>query len=215
VLESLGREESEENTEDFRRMINILKTNLSLKQMFQEYGQNYVSGIYLIDYNSLNIKKVKPANPATSRKRAAENRSCYNAYITTRLDLSKEFLFQAIERGHHKKNQCWINTLLDVYGDGLLSQNKQQRYVITVDKILEIIGMTNYNIEQGFTIHDFEPFFKKFRIPVRVYDAFKQIIYKYDPELRNHHIPVLYCLAKDDHIYTLNHKIDSLYRSRK
>ena len=58
VLESLGREESEENTEDFRRMINILITNLSLKQMFQEYGQNYVSGIYLIDYSSLNIKKV-------------------------------------------------------------------------------------------------------------------------------------------------------------
>ena len=94
---------------------------------------------------------------------------------------------------------------MDVYGNGLLSQNKQQRYRITVDKILETIGMTDYNIERGFTIHDFEPFFKKYRTPVRVYDAFKKLIYKFDPEIRNPHIPVLYCLAKDDHIYTLNH----------
>jgi len=47
-----------------------------------------------------------------------------------------------------------------------------------------------------------------------VYDAFKKLIYKFDPEIRDHHIPVLYCLAKDDHIYTLNHNIDSLYRTR-
>jgi hypothetical protein len=73
--------------------------------------------------------------------------------------------------------------------------------------------MTNYNIEQGFTIQEFEPFFKKYRIPVRVYDAFKKMIYKYDPEIRNPHIPVLYCLAKDDHIYTLNHNTRFLYRS--
>ena len=103
ALEALGREESEENTEDFRRMVSILKTNSELKKMFNEYGESYITGIYLIDYNSLNIKKVKPANPATSRKRASENISCYNAYITTKLDLSKDYVYQAIERGHIKR----------------------------------------------------------------------------------------------------------------
>ena len=160
VLESLGREPSEENTEDFQRMVKILKTNLSMKEMFNDYGHSYITGIYLVDYNSIDIERVRPSNPATSRKRASENVSCYNTYITTSLDLTKDYFFQAIERGHYKKNRCWLNTLMDVYGNGLLSQNKQQRYIITVDKILETIGMTDYNIERGFTVHDFDQFLR-------------------------------------------------------
>jgi len=191
-------------------MVKFLETMISMQDMFNDYGHSYITGIHLVDYTSIDIEGVRPSNPATSRKRASENVSCYNTYITTSLDLTKDYFFQAIERGHYKKNRCWLNTLMDVYGNGLLSQNKQQRYIITVDKILETIGMTDYNIERGFTIHDFEQFFKKYRTPVRVCYAFKKLIYKFDPEIRNPHIPVLYCLAKDDHIYTLNHNTHSL-----
>jgi hypothetical protein len=78
VLESLGREPSEENTEDFQRMVKILKTNSSMKDMFNDYGHSYITGIYLVDYNSIDIERVRPSNPATSRKRASEHVSCYN-----------------------------------------------------------------------------------------------------------------------------------------
>ena len=60
---------------------------------------------------------------------------------------------------------------MDRYGDTLFSQSKQQRYRLTREKMLEIIGKTEATIAQGITIQEFEPFFAKFRLQVRVFDA--------------------------------------------
>ena len=132
-----------------------------MKHMFGVYGHNHITSIYLIEYDSVDVERGRPSNPATSRKRDTANASCYHSYISTTLDLSKDYLFQATERGHYKKNQCWLNTLVDIYGNGLLSQNKQQRYIITVDKIVETICMTDCHVEWGFAVHEFEPFFQE------------------------------------------------------
>ena len=47
---------------------------------------------------------------------------------------------------HNIENACWINTLYDLYGDNLLSQDKK-RNVITRDMILETLGRTEDNIK--------------------------------------------------------------------
>jgi len=43
-----------------------------------------------------------------------------------------------------------------------------------------------------------------------VFDYFLNLIYQYDPPIRNHHNRVLYCMMKYHHIYTLNHNIKSV-----
>ena len=55
-----------------------------------------------------------------------------------------------------------------------------------------------------------EPFFEKYRLQARVYDIFNKLIYKYEPQIRNHNNKVLRCLLKDDHIYTLNYDTNRL-----
>ena len=107
------------------------------------------------------------------------------------------------------ENECWINTLYDFYGDNLLSQDKK-RNVITRDIILETQGRTEDNIKEGLSISEILPFFVKYRLQLRVFDSFYKLIYQYDPPIRNHHNKVLYCMMKDDHIYTLNHNINKL-----
>jgi hypothetical protein len=99
---------------------------------------------------------------------------------------------------------------MDRYGDTLFSQSKQQRYRLTREKMLEIIGKTEATIAQGITIQEFEPFFAKFRLQVRVFDACYNLSYEYDPPFRNHNNKTLYCLAKNNHIYTLNYNLKSL-----
>jgi hypothetical protein len=48
------------------------------------------------------------------------------SYINTELDLSKDTLKEAIENNNYIKDECWLNTLNDFYGDNLLSQDKKE-----------------------------------------------------------------------------------------
>jgi hypothetical protein len=59
-----------------------------------------------------------------------------------------------------------------------------------------------------------KPLFVKFRLQVRIFDACYTSIYEYDPQFRYHHNNVLYCVAKNNHIYTLNYNINSLKLTR-
>ena len=45
---------------------------------------------------------------------------------------------------------------------------------------------------------------------MRIFDAFYKLIFKYDPEKRNHNNKVLYCMMNDNHIYTINQNALSL-----
>jgi hypothetical protein len=115
------------------------------------------------------MKNVKPANPKRTAKRSTENIAIKYAYINNELDLSKNTFKEAIEKKKYIKNQCWINTLMDVYEDNLLSVGKQG-YRLTREKLLKIIGKTPEAVANGLTIQDMEPFFVRFRLQVRIFD---------------------------------------------
>jgi hypothetical protein len=131
--------------------------------LFDDYGDSYVSGILLLHYKLNQAKKLKPANPKGSTKKTTENIAIKYAYISNELDLSKNTFKEAIAKKHYRKNECWINTLMDIYGDTLLSKDKQ-RYRLTREKLLQIIGRTEETIANGLTIQEMEPFFVKFRL---------------------------------------------------
>ena len=52
--------------------------------------------------------------------------------------------------------------------------------------------------------------FEHFNLQVRIYDAFENLIYKRDPIKRNHHIPALYAIVKNNHIYTASDHMNML-----
>jgi hypothetical protein len=207
------KELTDEMRDDFKEMKDRLRTNPDQKRLFDDYGDSYVSGILLLHYKLNQAKELRPANPKGSTKKTTEDIAIKYAYISNELDLSKNTFKEAIAKKHYRKNECWINTLMDIYGDTLLSKDKQ-RYRLTREKLLQIIGRTEETIANGLTIQEMEPFFVKFRLQVRIFDACYNCIYEYDPPFRNHHNKVLYCLAKNNHIYTLNYNIKSLEQIR-
>ena len=82
------------------------------------------------------------------------------------------------------------------------------------EKILELIKMSDDEyIEKGATIHQMENVFKHFNIPVRLYNFRNEIIYRHDPEATTRErIATFNALVKNNHIYTLNFNLKSLYR---
>ena len=98
-----------------------------------------------------------------------------------------------------------LNTSYDSYKDTLLSLS--ERNVITRESIFQIINRKEDNIKNGLPLEEVIPFLK-----IRIYNLFYQLIFKYDPDKRNHHNQVLYCMMIDNHIfiYTIKHDAISL-----
>ena len=146
--------------DDFDRMTRIMRTNEEIDDMFNNHGENYVNGFYLRKYELISTDIIEPINPLTRRQRNTQKIDMCYYYINTELDLSQKTFQASIERKHYVKNECWINTLYDFYGDNLLSQERK-RNLITREIILEILGKTEDNIKEGLSITDVLPFFCK------------------------------------------------------
>ena len=72
------------------------------------------------------------------------------------------------------------------------------------------MGRTEENIKEGLTIKEVLPFFEKYKLKLRVYDVFYNLIHRYDPEVPNFNHCPFYCVTDGDHIYTLNKDLDNL-----
>ena len=101
--------------------------------------------------------------------------------------------------------------MYDFYGDTLMSEKSRKR--LTKERIIEIIDKSDFN-EKGASIADMEKVFKEFNIQVRIFNFCNRLIYKYDPEKRNHHIKTFYAMVKNSHIYVLNHDLKSIASSK-
>ena len=138
--------------------------------------------------------------------------SIANKYIETTLDTSQDTFQEAIQLNYvkHHSDECIINAFIDHYEYTLMKDNK--RNILTREKIIMMIGKTEKNfIKDGASINDLEPIFVKYRLKVRIFDAFaKHIIYRYDPPFPDFHAKPFYCMIKNNHIYVLNYDLKSL-----
>ena len=135
----------------------------------------------------------------------------YHRYIQTPLDPQYETFKEAIKVEHYVKNECWFNTLTDYYKDTLMGDHKREKNKLTRGAILKIINKTEDDFKtKGGSITDMAKVFEHFNLQVRIYDAFENLIYKRDPIKRNHHIPALYAIVKNNHIYTVSDNMNML-----
>ena len=55
--------------------------------------------------------------------------------------------------------------------------------MITRETILQVMGRTEADIQDGLSIEEVLPFFQKYKLKLRVYDVFYNLIFKYNPEV--------------------------------
>ena len=92
-----------------------------------------------------------------------------------------------------------------------MDDKKREKSKLTRESFLELINKTEHDfVTTGATLDDMTKVFEHYRIQVRVYDVFNNLVYQYNPEKRDHHIQTLYAIMKNNHIYTVNDKLSSL-----
>eukprot|EP00438_Fugacium_kawagutii_P014503 Skav208988 [mRNA] locus=scaffold395:76378:79443:- [translate_table: standard] len=105
---------------------------------------------------------------------------------------------------HYIEGLCWVNALMDFYGNTIMGEKCRKR--LTLDRLKELTGKNDFDIK-GASIRDMEIVFKEYRLQVRIFDFFNRLVYKYDPENVDHNKKVFYAMVKNSHIYVLNHDL--------
>ena len=84
-----------------------------------------------LSYETLNDtgKKYSPLDEGLTD---ATNISCNFNYIETTINLTKKTFMEAMKKEHYRDQECWINTITDLYGDTLM--NDKKRNVLTRGK---------------------------------------------------------------------------------
>lgn len=200
------RSDSKKQLRFFRAGITIFLTDDEFKDLYDKKG-HYITAFKIFTVDSIDTSKSQH-KPLEKKLKSGEKVSINNKYIETTVDTSFDTFVEAIAKKNHVRNECWINTLVDVYGDTLMSNRKRE--VVNREKILEIIGKTEESIKEGISVKDVQPFFEKYRLQLRVFDEYMRLLFKYDHDSPSHHHKVLYCMVKGDHVYTLNNNLKEL-----
>ena len=142
-------------------LYDILLTNKS-KSSFDEsiYGYEY-DALYLLDYvKEKDYKGPKYNILEIESKDTTNNKFICSRFMTNKLNFEAETLKQALECKNYIENECWITTLMNYYGDSILSQDRSMRYRLTREKLLTILNTTEDKIKHGLKIQDIVPFSK-------------------------------------------------------
>jgi len=184
---------------------NIMLTNEYFKERM-ERAPGYLEALYLLDYQGLT--DTEGVDPLLKAKRSDKVMIEYK-YCSNKADLSRGTFKEAIAKKHYKQHECFLNAVYETYGSTLLSKLKLRNRITRAD-ILELIGRTETDVRDGITMHEMLPFFQKFKLKVRLYDIFCTLIFRYDPEPEDRNNKPFYAMTDGDHIYVLNHDINSL-----
>ena len=197
---------------EFYDTLNLLTTDEDFNEVYREMTEFYndIECVKILSVERMN-KNGEKFNILTENLRDATNVSMHHKYLHTPIKMSEGTIQKAIKKGNYIENECWINSLTDFYSDTIMNERTRNR--LTRENIIEIIGRENFS-ETGATITEMEAVFKKFSIQVRIFNFVNEVIYKYEPEKRNHHIKTFYTMGKNNHIYTLNHDLSKIQQKQ-
>ena len=120
----------------FRLGIKILLTDDEFNELYDKKGR------YIVAFKIQSVDRIEPTKsrhkPLDKNLKDIQKISMNNKYIETKFDTSFNTFKEAIAKTPYTINECWLNTIIDVYGDSLMSGNKRQ--VVNREQILQIIG---------------------------------------------------------------------------
>ena len=166
-----------------------------------EFHKSYIDCIKLLSVER--VDEETDVAPEKEKLKNTANLSMYNIYIQTPLDPEFETFKEAIKVKHYKENECWFNTITDWYKDTLMGEKRREKNRLTKESMQKLMNKTEEDYKtNGASIQDMVPVFEHYGIQVRIFNSFIKPIFKYSPTKYNHHIPTLYALVKNNHIYT-------------
>ncbi len=203
----------------------LKKINEDDFKIFKEKYSKLFSSEYSVDLIEIRDIKVRKANSSVTNYNKVmahddARNACFSfkyiSYNSGYEELTKNVYHSDYVNENLVRRSCWFSTVLDVYRE---SFKKSPRYNIEIDYewlFKKVYPDLEFNPE-GDNPSCFDDmvngFFKKFNLGVYMFNINYEIVAFYEPEgSRNKNLNpnCLYVLYHDNHIYQMNHQINSL-----
>ena len=146
--------QAEEDKQEWSQAIKILKTSTDFKKFYVDI-EPYLAAVYFASPQSITPSD-KAYDHLNESLQDATKVSFNCNYIETSIKLNVETFKEAVENTHCVINECWINSIYDVYHEALLLETRRRH--ITRKTIISNIGMTEESIKHGISVEQFGHF---------------------------------------------------------
>ena len=160
VKQLIRMDKTNQEAKLFKLGIQIFLTDDEFESFYDKKG-TYIVAFKIFSVDSIVTTKSKH-KPLDENLKDVQKISMNSKYIETKLDTSFNTFKEAIAKTPYTINECWLNTLMDVYGDSLMASNKRE--IINREKILQILGKTEETVKDGISVNHILPFFKKYNL---------------------------------------------------
>ena len=118
----------EATAQNFKAICKFMsKHNDIFAEMMDHFGDSYLAAVY-----SMKVRDVTGDGsafvPKYTKNKDTDKIAAYYRYTTTELDLDANTLKDAISKGNYQKDECFINSLFDFFGDTLMRADKKEMW---------------------------------------------------------------------------------------
>jgi hypothetical protein len=175
-----------------------------MRHMFDESFNNlsYQYEMYYVKEMTLITKPGEVVEPVDKLERLNKLEVCDENSFTYKL-YSTKYINPFEKQPYITKDECAINAILNNYKDN----EKQKQCIITRNKILNVINLTEDEIKNGISIKQLIPLFEYYNLRVLVIDELNNKVYERDG---SDNIKKLYMMIKNGHLYLLNNYVKEI-----
>lgn len=205
----------------FKKLLKDANEDVRDQINFIEQSPDIV-GFKIISTIKLKDKYKQPNHMKTSLKEDANHKAINTKYTNYMIDLMASDIKNLIKldyneyiQNNFRANSCVLTAIINKYYDRfnyIKSDGRRAYKELTYDYLCELLELESKPSDIGCTLERaIEYFFKVYDFTgIYVYDSYLNLIHKHISNPKNKNLSTMRVMIKDNHLYELNDKIDSL-----
>ena len=145
----------------WKTVYDILETDLFFSILPLDY-KTYIEAFKILSIDEI-PEKAGGAKTSILEEELTDTRkvSTYSRYIELELKDNVATFKEGLDEKLKHENKCWIDALVNYYGDTLMSENRKERLRLTREKVISIIGKTEEEFHlNGASVNDMAKVFR-------------------------------------------------------
>ena len=177
---------------------------------------SYMDAIYIPKVTS-SASLSETTNVKSQKKHNDSIKGLYHEYLYHDLDEGEnKYLDHSYLKENFKEKSCLLTAIIETYSEIFKQKKKDGRRKIkenlTYEYLCELFGLECGEANIGCTLQEARPFFEKYRLGLKVFDIYNNIVEEYVPPFRNKDISpsTLYLVTFNGHVFTLDENLKAL-----
>jgi len=194
----------------------VLPIMTELEKIGANHIISYMDAIYIPKVTS-SANTAETTNVKKQKKHNESIKGLYHEYLDHELEEGEnKYADHPYLKKHFKEKSCLLTAIIETYAEVFAQKKNDGRRRIktnlTYEYLCELFGLECGEANIGCTLKEALPFFKKFRLGLKVLDIYNNVLEEYVPTCPNDYVnpSTLYLVTFNGHVFTLDENLKTL-----